>query len=159
MSDQAARDLASDVPRQPRLLAPGQFSIGWLLLLTLWIALCLAAFRMSPVIGAFIGLWSVPAAIRALYSVQHWKRRRGIVSWGDVYDIFGSSLILAAAAELGGLIAVGFASAIVMGLSALLGFPLPLAVVVAMAVSLFAGATAAGIVLWLGRPSRFDKPA
>ena len=145
-------------PPPARMLRPGQFSIGALLLLTLWIAVCLGLYRLSPIVGIMLGLWTVPAVIRTLIVVQFWKPLAGRLSWGEFYDVVGSSLILSAVAEVGGLMAYGLASPVALVLAQAVGCPRQAAFVAAVICGLTSAITVVAVVLWCGRPSRFDRP-
>lgn len=157
--DAAERPDDRDPEPPPRPLTPGQFSIGALLLLTLWISVCLAIFRLSPVIGAALGIWTVPGAIRALIVIQVWKPRVQTLSWGDLYEIGGHSLILVAAAEVAAFFAFGLAAIACLLLAAAAGLAPQVVMVPAIACGLVVGTAAACLVFWFGRPSQFDKPA
>lgn len=159
MDDQSDRDPPPQDQRPPRLLSRGQFSIGSLLLITLWIAICLGMYRLSPMIGGSVGVWTVPAVIRSLVAIQIWRRRLQSLSWGDVYEIFGHSLMLVAAAELSAVFAFGIVLAVCMLVADAAGLPLNAAGAAATAIATISGIGVASWVLWLGRPSRLERPA
>jgi hypothetical protein len=142
----------------PRVLSPGQFSIGSLLLLTLWIAICLGIYRLSPVIGGALGIWTVPGAIRALVVMQIWRRRKGRLSWGDIYDIFGNSLMLSAAAEIGAVTGAIVGGVFGLAVASAIGLTNPGAALLVVVFATFHGTAAVAGVVWWCLTSRHDQP-
>ena len=127
--------------------------------MTLWIAICLGIFRQFPVIGGALGIWTVPGAIRALIVMQIWRRRKGRLSWGDIYDIFGNSLMLAAAAEIGAVTGSILGGIFGLAIASAAGLPEAASALLVLVCGIFSGVAALVWVIWFGLPGRCDHPA
>ena len=140
-----------------------QFSIATVLLFTLQIAICLAAFRLSPMLGIALGFWLIPASIRTLIAIEQHRGRVPRLSPYEKGMLAGSSLLVAGIACAAGSIVSGPAFIVTYVVVSGRGLAQPppndhrLGVIAAVVIATVVAFTIGSIILWLGRPSKMHR--